>query len=81
MEEFYILEPLVIQGMSHSVNLGISFLTRNNLKLVCTEDKVSLMPVSDWSASRARLVDEVCNSFINQRSGKVLRATKEQIST
>ena len=40
MEECYILEPLVIRGLSHSVNLGISFLTRNNLKLVCTEDEV-----------------------------------------
>ena len=26
MEECYILEPLVIQGLSRSVNLGISFL-------------------------------------------------------
>ena len=34
------------------------------------------------SASRARLVDGGCNSFINRRSGRVWRATKEQkIST
>ena len=26
MEECFILEPLLIQGLSHSVNLGISFL-------------------------------------------------------
>ena len=44
MEEFYILEPLVMQGLSHSLNLGISFLTRNNLKLKCTEEEVALMP-------------------------------------
>ena len=25
IEEFYILEPLVIRGLNHSVNLGISF--------------------------------------------------------
>ena len=35
MEESYILEPLVIQGLSHSMNLGIFFLTRNILKLIC----------------------------------------------
>ena len=82
IEECYILEPLVIRGLSHSVNLGISFLTKNNLKLICTKDEVSLMPVRDGSASRVRLVDGRCNSFVNWRSGKVWRATKEQrIST
>ena len=82
MEECYILEPLVIRGLSHSVNLGISFLTRNNLKLICMEDEVALMLVRDGSAFRARLVDGGCNSFINRRSGRVWRATKEQkIST
>ena len=25
IEEFYILEPLIIRGLSHRVNLGISF--------------------------------------------------------
>ena len=54
MEECYILEPLVIQGLSYSVNLGISLLTRNNLKLICTEDEVELMPIRDRSVSRAR---------------------------
>ena len=44
MEECYIPEPLVIRGLSHSVNLGISFLTRNNLKLLCMKDEVMLMP-------------------------------------
>ena len=82
IEECYILEPLVIRGLSHSMNLGISFLMRNNLKLVCTEDEVALMHVKDGSASRARLVDGGCNNFANRRSGKVWRATKEQkIST
>ena len=47
IEECYILEPLVIRGLSHSVNLGISFLTRNNLKLICTEDEVALIPIRD----------------------------------
>ena len=60
-------------GLSHSLNLGISFLTKNNLELICTEDEV---------ASRARLVDGGCNSSINWRSGRVWRATEEQnIST
>ena len=55
---------------------------RNNLKLICTEDKVVLMPVRNGSALRVRLVDGICNSFVNQRSGKVWRATEEQrIST
>ena len=64
------------------MNLGISFLTRNNLKLVCTEDEVALMPVKDGSASRARLVDGGCNNFANRSIGKVWRATEEQtIST
>ena len=38
MEECYILGLLVIQGLSHSVNLGISFLKECNLKLICRED-------------------------------------------
>ena len=44
----------MIQGLSHSMNLEMSFLTRNNLKLICTEDEVALMPVKDGSASRVR---------------------------
>ena len=64
IEEVYILEPLVIQGLSYRLNLGIAFLTRNNLK-------VALMPVKERSASRARLVDGGCNNFANRRSGKV----------
>ena len=70
MEECYILEPLVIQGFSHSVKLGISFLKRNNLKLICTEDQVVLMPVRDGSTLRARLVDGRCNSFVIGDQGK-----------
>ena len=52
-EECFILEPLVIQGLSHSVNLGISFLMEHNLKITCTEEEVTLMPVKDGSISRA----------------------------
>ena len=79
MEECYILEPLVIRGLNHSVTLGISFLTRNNLKLICTEAKVVCKRLI---CPRARLVDGGCNRFINLRSGRVWRAIKEQkIST
>ena len=78
MEECYILEPLVIQGLSHSVNLGISFLTKHNLKLICTEEEVALMPSKDRSASRARLVNGGCHRFISLRSGKVLKAIEVQ---
>ena len=78
IEECYLLEPLVIRGLSHSVNLGITFLQKNKLKLVCTEEEVTLMPVKDGSTSRARLVDGGCISFENQRSGKICRATREQ---
>ena len=82
IEECYILEPLVIRGLSHSMNLGISFLTRNNLKLVCMEDEVALIPVKDGSALRVRKVDGGCNKFANRKSGKVWRPTEEQkIST
>ena len=70
------------RGLSQTVNLVMPFLTRNNLKLVCTEDEVALMPVKDGSALRRRLVDGGCNNFTNQSSGKVWRATEEQkIST
>ena len=53
MEECYILEPLVIRGLSHSVNLGTSFLMKQRLKLICTEEEVALMAVKDGSALRA----------------------------
>ena len=82
IEECYILEPLVIKGLSHSVNLGIAFLQENNLKLLCSEEEVALMPVEDGSASKARLVDGNCSSFEHRRSGRIWRATKAQeIST
>ena len=77
IEECYLLEPLVIRGLSHSVNLGITFLQKNKLKLVCSKEEVTLMPVKDGSTSRARLVDGGCISFENQRSGKRCRATRE----
>ena len=71
IEECYLLEPLVIRGLSHSVNFGIVFLQENYLKLVCIEKEVALMPVKDSSASRARLVDGSCSSFELQRSGRI----------
>ena len=40
MEECYVLEPLLIQGLSHSVNLGIAFLQEYNLKMICIEEEV-----------------------------------------
>ena len=49
LEECYILEPLVIRGLSHSVNLGISFLTKHKLKLIFTKEEVALMPLKDGS--------------------------------
>ena len=46
MEECYLLEPLVIKGLSHSVNLGLTFLQEYGLKLECTLDEgISLTPV------------------------------------
>ena len=78
IEECYLQEPLVIKGLSHSVNLGIAFLQENNLKLLCSEKEVALMPVKDGSASRARLVDGGCSSFEHRRSGKICRSTREQ---
>ena len=56
IEECYLLEPLVIRGLSHSVNLGITFLQQNRLKLIFTKDRATLMPVVDGSSSRAKLV-------------------------
>ena len=44
-----LLEPQVIRGLSHNVNLGIAFLQENNLKLVCTGEEVALMPVNRFS--------------------------------
>ena len=79
MEDSYVLMPLVIQGLSHSVNLGMSFLQKYNLKMICTEEEFALMPVKDGLALRARLVDGGCHSFLNKRSGMVLRATKDQM--
>ena len=78
IEECYLLEPLVIRGLSHSVNLGISFLQKNQLKLICTKEEVTLMPVEDGSTSKARLVDGGCVSFENRRLGKICRANKGQ---
>ena len=79
MEECFVLEPLVIPRLSHSVNLGISFLQEYNLKMTCTEKEVTLMPMKDGSALRAWLVDGGCHSFLSKRSGRVLKATEDQM--
>ena len=34
------MEPLVIKGLSHSINLEISFFLKHNLKINCTEEEV-----------------------------------------
>ena len=70
MEECYILEPLVIRELSRSINLGISFLKKHKLKLICTEEEVAIMPVKDESASKAQLVDGGCHNFISKRMGR-----------
>ena len=50
--------------------------------MTCTKEEVALMPVKDRLASRVWLVDEVCQSIINKRTGRVLKATEDQtIST
>ena len=55
-----------------------SFLQKNQLKLICTEEGVTLMPVKDGSSSMARLVDGGCVSFEIRRLGKICRVTKGQ---
>ena len=55
------------------------FLKEYNLKMICTEEEVTLMPIKDGLTSRARLVDESCHSFINKKSGAVLQGSKNQM--
>ena len=62
----------LIQGLSHSLNLGMLFLQEYNLKMICMEEEVVLMSVKDGLTSRARLVDEGCHSFLSKKSGMVL---------
>ena len=71
IEECSLLEPLVIRGLGHSVNLGIAFLKRNTLMLVCREEEVTLMPVTDSSVSRVRIVDGGCSTFENWSLGRI----------
>ena len=66
MEESYVLEPLVIRGLSHSVNLVMLFLKEFNLKMIFTEEEVTLMPVKDGSTLEVRLVDGRCHSFLSK---------------
>ena len=49
------------------------------LKMTCMVEEVRLMPVKDGSALRARLVGRGCHNFISKRSGRVLKATKDQM--
>ena len=82
MEECYILKPLVIKGLSHSVNLGFTFFAEYRLKLSCYEDGPTLESIADDKVSLTILVDGECLDFENRKSGKTLRATREQeIST
>ena len=69
----------MIKGLSHSVNLGISFLMELNVKINCKVEKVMLMPVKDGSTSRARLGDRGYHSFISKKTERVLKTTEEQI--
>ena len=41
--------------------------------------EVALMPVKDGLALRAWLVDGGCHSFLSKRSGRVLKATEDQM--
>ena len=68
----------MIKGLSHSINLGISFLMEHNLRINCREEKVALMPVKDGSTLRAWLVDRGCHNFINKGTRRVLKATEDQ---
>ena len=70
MHKYYILEPLVIQGLSHSVNLGQDDLHGK---------EVALMPKQDGLTSRAWLVNRGCHSFIIKQSREVLRDNKDQM--
>ena len=79
MEESYILEPLVIQELSHSVNLGKAFLMKYRLKMNFMEEEVALMPVKDESAFRAQLMVGGCHNFISKMLGRVLKATMDHM--
>ena len=71
MEGCYILKPLVIKGLSHSVNLGLAFLAEYRLKLSYYEDGPTLEPIADDKVSCTILVDEECLDFENQKSGRL----------
>ena len=63
------------------MNLGIAFLQKYRLKITCMEEEVALMPLKDGLAWRARLVGIGCHNFISKRSGRVFKATEDQIIT
>ena len=57
----------------------MTFLQEYNLKMICMEEEVVLMPVKDGLTSRARQVDRGCHSFLSKKSGMVSQATNDQI--
>ena len=82
MEDCFILNPLVIKGLSHSVNLGLMFLEEYRIKLNCHEDGNILEHAAEDKGSHTILLGAECLDFNNQKAGKILRATKAQeIST
>ena len=61
------------------MNLGMLFLQKYNLKMICIEEEVALMHAKDRSTLRAQLMDGGCHSFLRKKSGTVLQATKDQM--
>ena len=60
MEECFILKPLVIKGLSHSVNLGLAFLARYRIRLSCHGNTNTLEPIAGDKISKMVLVDGNC---------------------
>ena len=78
MERSYWLTPLVVQGLSHCVNLLLTFLQAHSLSITCTEEEVLLMPIQDGLTSSARLVERGCQAFRERKSGKILNTSQGQ---
>ena len=70
MEECFILNPLVIKGLSHSVNLGLTFLEEYRIKLEFHKDGNILEAAADDKGARTILVGADCLDFKNQKSGR-----------
>ena len=56
MEECFILNPLVIKGLSHSVNLGLAFLEEYRIKLEFSKNGNRLEAASNYQGAVTRLV-------------------------